>query len=174
MPNVRAWSTYPPLVSLANLLGVRPLALASLIDFESGWRPGAHNALSSARGLLQFTDATARALGYLHAMDLVTQNATIDAQLSGPVFEYLNHFFPFPTDQSLFMAVFYPDARKWPTSRAFPLSVQLANPGIVTPGDYIARVYRRGGINPASPVILALAVLGALGLYYLNTRGIFA
>jgi soluble lytic murein transglycosylase-like protein len=43
---------------IANRLGVSYNDLLRLIEFESGFKPDAKNPYSSARGLIQFTDAT--------------------------------------------------------------------------------------------------------------------
>lgn len=142
------------LFDVSQALPVEPRKLAALIDFESRWNPRAKNPLSSARGLLQFMRSTAGDLLSVHdvdhdgdrdSVDLILQYPTVEAQLRGPVLEYLARYAPFPTDQSLFMAVFYPAARRWPLDRPFPEKVQAANPGIETVGDYVNHVWRRVG-----------------------------
>lgn len=125
---------------VATALNIFPSWLNSLITFESGWKPDARNPYSGARGLIQFTNTTAKTLGYADADDLYNQNPTDTAQLLGPVLKYLNQFKPFPTEQSLYMAVFYPAARTWPPETVFPDSVQKLNPGIVTVNDYVSKV----------------------------------
>lgn len=64
-------------------------------------------------------------------------------QLRGPVLTYLSPYMPFPSEQSLYLAVFYPAARDWAIGRAFPQNVRDENPGIVTVSDYVtkARAY---------------------------------
>ena len=130
----------PDLDTLAGYLGVPSTWLDRLITFESGFNPQAKNPISGARGLIQFTDTTARNMGFTSALDLVTRYPDISSQLRGPVRDYLTPFKPFPTAQSLYMAVFYPAARKWPLEALFPLEVQKDNPGINTVGDYVSRV----------------------------------
>lgn len=120
-----------------NLSNLNPAWLWSLIKFESKADPAARNKITGARGLIQFLHRTARSLGFKDADDLVKKNPTFDKQLSGPVFKYLSQFKPFPTKQSLYMSVFYPAARSWKPSKAFPPDVQKANPGIKTVQDYI-------------------------------------
>lgn len=140
---------------VARELGVNPENLNALIAFESGWDPKAKNPRSSARGLLQFVDSTARNLGYRDSLDLVQKHPTAESQLLGPVRAYLKKFGPFPTKQSLYMAVFYPKARFWDPTKPFPKSVQNANPGIKTPLDYVKYVERK---------ISTPAMIGGVGL----------
>ena len=113
--------------------------LYRLINFESAWNPSAKNTRSGARGLIQFTNATAQKMGFSSADDLVKKNPTITDQLV-LVQKYLSPFAPFPTAQSLYMSVFYPAARTWYSGMQFPATVRQANPGINSPGDYVAFV----------------------------------
>lgn len=128
------------LSDISTSLGVNVDDLYSLINFESKWNYNVKNPRSSARGLLQFTDSTAKSLGYKDSLDLVTQNNSVESQLYFPVLQYLSQYKPFPTKQSLYMSVFYPAARKWPVNKEFPISVQNANPGIKTVKDYLDKV----------------------------------
>lgn len=122
-----------------------PVALHNLISFETAdtFDPSIKNPYSSARGLIQFTDATARGMGYADSAALVASYPTFSAQLNGPVIKYLSQYMPFESRQALYMAVFYPAARNWPESRPFPENVQKSNPGIETVSDYISLVERR-------------------------------
>jgi hypothetical protein len=165
---------------VAARLGVAVDQLAALIDFETAgtWDPAKSNPYSSARGLLQFLDGTARDLGYEDAEDLVRRHPTVESQLRGPVLAYLSKWAPFATDVALAMSVFYPAFRGALETQEFPEHVQAANPGIVTVGDYVGRLRTRlaavrrvlgavaGFVAPAAPALLlgALAVLGALAL----------
>jgi len=134
------------LVDTAHGLKVTdPQWLASLIQFESGSNPLAQNPFSSARGLIQFMNSTARSLGYKSANDLVDKYPDFDSQLSNPVKTYLSQYSPFPTEQSLYMSVFYPAARTWDPNRVFPPAVLAVNPGITTVQSYIDKVRRIGG-----------------------------
>lgn len=126
------------LQNLASILGVSRDDLFSLINFESaGWNPLARNKLSGARGLLQFTNSTARGMGYASADDLVAKHPSIESQLEGPVYNYLKQFIPFTGKQSLYMAVFYPKYRNVHPLTHFPDKVKSLNPGIFTAQDYI-------------------------------------
>lgn len=72
---------------------------------------------------------------------LVTKYPTRISQLKGPVHDYLKKWAPYSgTEQNLYMAVFYPDARYWSPFKQFSSDVQHDNPGIKTPADYIKKV----------------------------------
>lgn len=133
------------LLDVAAALRVNPRTLAAEIQFESRWNPRIKNPGSSARGLIQFMDATARDMGFAGSLDLVLKYPTVPLQLAGPVLRYLKHWAPFPTDQSLFMAVFYPAYRNASPDTEFPERVQAANPGIEKVSDYVDFVWSRVG-----------------------------
>lgn len=154
----KAVSVTEVLKDISAKLGTDPGWLSRLIEFESGWNPQAKNPRSSARGLLQFTDATARNLGYADSQDLVNQNPTIIDQLKGPVYNYLKMYAPLDSDSKLFMAVFYPRGMNWSLDREFPDYVQKNNPGIVTVRDYIRKVYRQP--DPWGITIAVIAIAG--------------
>ena len=138
-------SSYAAVLTVSSWLNIPPSTLAALIDFETAgtWRPDIQNPNSSATGLLQFIDATARQLGYASAADLVRNNPTVSGQLKGPVYKYLSRFSPFKSLQSLAMSVFYPAYRSASLDTVFPRSVRAVNPGIHTVGDYVKRVADR-------------------------------
>lgn len=133
---------------VAKELEVKPEWLYNLINFESRWNPKAKNPVSSARGLIQFMDSSAKELGYSGSQDLIDKNPTVEQQLAGPVFQYLKKYSPFPTEQSLYMAVFYPKARSWDLTDPFPSRVTKVNPGIYVVGDYVNKVRDRAGQPP--------------------------
>jgi hypothetical protein len=148
---------------VAQSLGIYPAWLNSLITFESAWKPDARNPYSGARGLIQFTNTTARALGYASADDLYNQNPTDTAQLLGPVLKYLSPMKPFPTEQSLYMAVFYPAARNWDPATEFSPAIQAVNPGIKTVADYVNKVRHapiiKTAVDMAGIVLIAASAL---------------
>jgi len=158
------------LEDIARKLGSTPRRLALLINFESSWNPTIKNPRSSARGLIQFMDKTAKRMGYRGSLDLVQQHPTIQSQLRGPVYDYLRPMAPFPTDQSLFMAVFYPKARTWLPGRQFPENVKRVNPGIKTPADYVRKVYIRSGLTYAPPALF-LILAGSLLYFTFKRKG---
>ena len=154
------------LSEVAKALEVDVLDLFNLINFESSWNPQAENPLSSAKGLLQFTDSTAQWLGYKNSLDLITKNKTIESQLYFPVLQYLTKYKPFQTKQSLYMSVFYPAARYWLPTKHFPDSVKKVNPGITTVQSYIDKVDKTKKKIPFEIISLI-----AIGLYLLMMKG---
>lgn len=111
---------------------------------------------------------TARDLGYKDENDLIHKHPTIKSQLETPVYNYLKIYKPFFGDQSLFMSVFYPKARYWPFFFRFPKRVRRDNPGIVTVGDYMKKVYRRSKLTYIPPLLILIGITGAI--YYYTRR----
>lgn len=130
-------------LKVAKSLEVNPDWLYNLIDFESGFNPKAKNPYSSAKGLIQFTDATAQSLGYTNSQELIDKNPDISSQLLFPVLQYLLRYKPFPTEQSLYLAVFYPKYRYSDPGTEFPDSIKAVNPGINSVQDYINLVKKK-------------------------------
>lgn len=126
-------------LEVASDLGVSYEDLYDLINFESGFDPKAKNPYSSARGLIQFLDKTARGLGFDDSLHLVESHPTIVEQMQ-IVYEYLSNYYPFNSRQALFMAVFYPDYRYSDPDTVFPDDILSKNPGIVTIQDYMDKV----------------------------------
>jgi len=142
--------------AIAMQLQVDTDDLFKLIKFESKWNPQAKNPFSSARGLIQFTDSTARALGFENSLDLVNKNPTISDQL--PIVKrYLDQFKPFANKQELYLSVFYPKWRKFKPSTPFPASVIRVNPGINVIADYVNKVE---GIAGNALATIAMIVTG--------------
>lgn len=151
---------------VADKIGVPKKKLWGLIQFESSWNPSAKNPYSSARGLIQFVNKTARGMGYRSSYDLVLKNPTIEDQLYDPVLKYFMQYIPYKNDQSLFMAVFYPKARFWPELKEFPAWVLKVNKGIRTPLDYMNYVYKKLNWHYIPRfIILGVAVLSTFYLY---------
>jgi len=162
---------------VAAKLGVPPDWVAAVINFETAgtWDPKAKNPNSSAMGLIQFIDSTAKGLGYTSAFDLVNKHPTIESQLRGPVLKYfLQHGPRFASKQELWLSVFLPrykrasldtviysdDAKKQERFRR-------ANPGIITVGDYYHKLEKmfnqgRAKIGPA----IAILAIGFLALRF--------
>lgn len=165
------------LKEVAAALQVNAPSLLNLIRFETAgtFDPKIKNPTSSARGLIQFMDLTAKGLGYPDSLSLVNENPTFEKQMRGPVTQFLKarlkNYAPPHDDQRLFMAVFYPAYMSVPVNKAFPDSVQRANPGIKTPGDYISKLYAKAGLKRkvkdggVALGLLALLTAGALILY---------
>lgn len=137
------------ILEIAGLLNVPAAWLDGLIAFETGgsYDPLAKNPTSSARGLIQVIDSTAQSLFGVNADTLVGMYPDFDSQMDNVVYPYLKRYMPFPTKQSLYMAVFYPRFRSVPPDTVFPESVQRANPGITTVSDYVDFVDRRVAVS---------------------------
>lgn len=171
-----------------------PSWLDSLVMFESGWNARAYNATSGATGLLQWIPRTMKAFGFLPA-DLaaripssgalssslkqevrdafLARYPTVEAQMAGPVKAYLAKYAPYPTEQSLYMAIFYPAFRSVSPSTAFPDSVRAQNPGIDTVADYVRKVKRIAVVKEAAPAMIGLSgavMVGALSYFLLRSR----
>lgn len=151
--------------SVAASLGVKAKALYNLIYFESRFNPLARNTRTGARGLIQFMHSTAQGMGFKSADDLVSKYPDIESQLRGPVLSYLSKYKPFPSDQSLYMAVFYPVYRFVPQDTAFPDTVTKQNPGIRTVRDYVDLVERR-----KFSAFYLLIPISAIALMYVLTN----
>jgi hypothetical protein len=147
----------------AQKIGIPARWLFGLVRAESGWNPQAKNPRSTARGLIQWIDSTARGLGYRDSLDLVTRHPTRESQLAGPVVAYLSKFRPIRSAEELAAANFYP-AYRGKLDAALPAAVQRANPGIKTLRDYYTRHLARH-IPPAVPGLL-LAVLAGGALFF--------
>ena len=145
-------------------LGVSPQNLFLLIQHESRWNPRAMNPKSSAKGLIQFVDKTARNMGYSSSYDLISRHPTILQQLDDVEY-YLRTFAPFPTLQSLCMAVFYPAARAWVPTRQFPDSVRAVNPGINSPADYVSQVQSAGAASAIATIFPLIVIAGIIFLF---------
>jgi len=141
--------------------------LYNLINFETAgtFSPVIKNPNSSARGLIQFLDSTARNLGFSSSLDLVTKYPSFESQIWGPVVQYLKPFAPFPTEQSLYMAVFRPANRNSSLDTLFPEAVRKANPGINTVGDYVSKINRQKGALKAGGEVLGTLLLTGAALY---------
>lgn len=166
-----------------------PAWLDALINFESRWNPAAYNKVSGATGLIQFMPRTMKDLKLIPAdisaripnsgtvPEEIKQEARraflarypdVASQMTGPVKQYLARYAPYPTEQSLYMAVFYPAYRNVPPTTAFNAAVRAQNPGIDTVQHYVDYVRKRaGGITPAAGAGLAAVAAGAVGMMLL-------
>lgn len=160
---------------IADRLGVPDTWLDALINFETAgtYDPHIKNPHSSARGLVQITDARAREIGYADSLDAVTKNADFDSQMENVVYPTLKQYYPYANKQEFMMSIFYPAYRHVPPDTQFPPHVQAVNPGISTVQDYMDFVNRRIveanlRIRKLAPALL-IAVMGA-GLVWLYLR----
>lgn len=160
------------IADVAAKLGTPADLLDSLIRFESGYDPQAKNKLSSARGLIQIIDSSARELGFLNSADAVAQFPDFESQMYHVVYPYLRRkksLGPLDTEQRLYMAVFYPAYMNVPLDTLFPASVQKVNPGISTPRDYINYVRRKIGVAALASKSIPVLIV-ALGTGWIVWR----
>ncbi len=162
-------SLFPALNAAAAALGMNPAWLQNVITLESGWDPQAMNASSGAVGLIQFMPRTLKGMGLLSASvaalvpatgavpseakdavadDFFSKYPTAESQLAGPVVQYLKQYKPYPTEQSTYLAVFYPAYRFVSPDTAFPAAVQAQNPGIDTVQSYVDLVKKKPKSRP--------------------------
>lgn len=159
----------------ARAIGTNPAWLDALINFETGgtYDPQIANPRSSARGLIQLINASARDLGFADSTAAVTEYSDFESQMFNVVVPYFDlkarqeKIGSYGTKQALYMAVFYPAYWDKPANMPFPESVQQNNPGIRTPQDYIDFVDRRIktetlAINPWMPALVKIAGAGLL------------
>jgi len=165
-----------------------PQWLLDLVSFETGgtFNPQIKNPYSSARGLIQFIDSTARGLGYNDSLHLVSKFPTVQAQLAGPVTDYLRPYGPYNSAGELFLSVFYPAARNYSIDTTFEdifkdrydatwrtkyIAFRDANPRITTPRDYINLVQGHSKYNIESFFpYLVVALAGMLGYFIIQHR----
>lgn len=157
--------------------------LFNVISLESAWRADAYNP-SGAVGLIQFMPATLKGMGLLSPSvssmiptdgpvpegvkrlvktEFLAKYPDAIAQLNGPVRQYFKPMKPFPTEQSVYMAVFYPKFRSASLTQTFPANVQAQNPGIDTVGDYVALVQKKALTAKVIKKGIPLAGIALLG-----------
>jgi hypothetical protein len=153
--------------------GWDPLALMAVMDFETGgtFSPSVRNPGSSATGLIQFMDATARELGTTTAalarMSHVQQLAYVERYLQ----KRQRERGPLRGLGDLYMAVFWPAAvgkpdstvlfRKGSATYSANRGLDTNGDGVITRGEAVARVAGRlkgGGSGSVSPPILTAAM----------------
>lgn len=168
---------------VAEKLGVPTDWLTAVINFETAgtWNPRIKNPLSSGRGLIQFMDATSRALGYRDSLDLVAKHPTIQSQLRGPVLKYFQQWKePAKDKQDFYFRVFLPEMRKAPLDTVIyagqpvkQAAFRKANPGIETVGDYYRKLESRFAkfqetAKKGGGIVVALAIIGLFLGRFLN------
>lgn len=174
------------IADVASQLNTNPVWLDALINFETAgtYSPTIKNPNSSARGLIQVIDSTARSdFGVSDSLELVTHYPTFESQMYNVVLPYLKKYAPYPSKQSLYMAVFYPAYRSVSPSKPFPERVQKANTYTVngktitidTPQKYIdfvdSRIKKETMHFPFLAVPAGMLILaGTIGLYLWTKR----
>lgn len=183
-------STYDNALSqAAGALGMNPEWLYKVIQLESAWNPAAYNK-SGAVGLIQFMPATLKDYHLLSPAlaakippgsspvvpesvkqevkkEFLAKYPDAISQLLGPVITYFKRYKSYPTEQSVYLTVLYPSYRDASLDTVFSPSVQAANPGIRTVGDYVNKVNQQVVLAKfKGPVLGGLAVLTLAGVAY--------
>ena len=160
---------------VAAKVGTDPTLLQMLIKFESGYSPTVKNKDpdSTARGLIQITDAAARDIGFDSSLDAVMKFSDFTTQMYHVVLPYLQmrvrQYGPVKTEQQLYMSVFLPTYMNVPITKPFPADISKKNFGLKTPLDYINYVRKVAGVAllsaQNSTVVLILIGVGILAWY---------
>jgi hypothetical protein len=127
----------------AQRLGIQVDWLLAVIQNESGGDPKIKNPKSSARGLIQFMDSTARGMGYNSSQDLVNRFPSFESQVEGPVVAYYRSYGPWASRDEFLGTAFYPAYRRGKLDVVLPADVRAANPGYNTLRDYARKVWAR-------------------------------
>jgi hypothetical protein len=172
---------------VARKVGARPSLLDALINFETA---GTYDPLienphpdSTAIGLIQINDPTAKDLFGMSAKALVSRYPDFDSQMDNVVLPYLeqrkrvyNADAPLFSKYTLYMAVFYPAYMNRDPDTEFPPNVQAVNPGIKTPADYARFVDARVKeaallvLKPLPMMIVGGTVIIGLTIWYVSRR----
>ena len=140
-----------------------PAWLEKLIKFESKFNPSASNPYSSAKGLIQVMDSTARnVFSESSSLALIQKYPSFDSQMDNVVYPYLKQWKPYNTAQSLYMAVFYPQARFVDPSTTF-MSLYQKYGGANWSNAYIAFTKSNGAIKKVSDYVAMVE-----GTYYIK------
>lgn len=180
-------ASYEPILQkVADELGMKKDHLYKVIMMESSWNFDAYNP-SGAIGLIQFMPQTLKGMRLLSPSlssqipangavpeivkqlvkkEFLAKYPDAPSQLLGPVKAYFNMYKPFDTEQSVYMAVFYPAYRKSELTTTFSDTIRAQNPGIDTVGDYVNRVnkiaLKKQVVQKGGP-LLGLAALAIVG-----------
>ena len=182
--------------STASLLCMDRTWLKNVILLESSWNPAAYNK-SGAVGLIQFMPATLKDFKIISPAlaakipsgpspivpedvkqavrnEFMAKYPDTVSQLFGPVTTYFKRYRTYPTEQSVYLTVLYPAYRNASLDTAFNATVQRANPGIKTVGDYVALVQSKAKtkdiIAKATKPLSLLALGGAALLGYFSLK----
>lgn len=166
---------------IADRLGVPFEWLYNIIKLESNFNPQAKNKKSSARGLIQVIDDTARGMFHVSgSAELIGKYPDFSSQMDNVVFPYFNYYMPaggYQNEAQFYITVFYPAYRNKPLDTLLPAEVRKVNP-VTTVGDYVALVrgsapasginYSPEGTfeNPRIPTLILLVGVG-IAAYYL-------
>ena len=172
---------------VALKVGARPSLLDAVINFETAgtYDPLIKNPRSdtTAVGLIQINDPTARDLFGMSAGELVRKYPDFNSQMDNVVLPYLqqrkkvyNGGAPLFSKNDLYMSIFYPGYMNKDPDTPFPDSVQKVNPGIKTPADYARFVDERIKqasllvLKPLPMIIVGGTIIVGLTMWYASRR----
>jgi hypothetical protein len=191
-------SEYMPVIeAVAKNLGMQREWLYNVIMLESAFNPAAYNK-SGAVGLIQFMPSTLKDYRLLSPIlaakippgsmpnvpesvkqevrkEFLAKYPDVISQLQGPVTTYFKRYRSYPTEQSVYMTVFYPAYRDAAMSQPFSAKIQIQNPGIKTVGDYVAYAQARSRNiafveKTKTPLtLLAISALGLIGYFSMRS-----
>lgn len=159
--NIDTNDVYSQVELLAEKLDINPIHLMILINFETGgtFDPQIKSPVSSAQGLIQVVDGTARGLvdrdgnEIKNTKDLIRIYPTIHAQLEvpneknkfgGPIFQYFSKLKPKKNDlYDLIACNFYPYARN-KEGYKFKHGIRKVNGGIKSVDEYVEMAIKKG------------------------------
>lgn len=150
-------------VTAADAVKADPGYLADLINYETAgtWSPSIRNPKSTATGLIQFLESTAKRLGTttdaLAAMTAVQQMTYVQAYLEAVAKTYG----PLSAESDLYMAVFYPAAIGQGLDYSFGSSVTAVNASS-TVRDYVEAVRSRSKLGALKTTATRLPVFAGL------------
>jgi hypothetical protein len=173
--------------AVAASLKMNPVWLSNVIMLESSWDPKAYNK-SGAVGLIQFMPKTLKDFGLVSVQlaskipngktpvpedvkqqvrqEFLAKYPDVISQLEGPVKTYFARYVGYPTEQSVYLTVFYPAYRNASLDTVFDADIQKQNPGIKKVSDYVALVQsraNRNGLIAMAKKPLSLLTIAALG-----------
>lgn len=172
---------------IAYAVGARPSLLDALINFETA---GTYDPLienpnrdSTAIGLIQINDPTAKDLFGMSAKALVSRYPDFNSQMDNVVLPYLqqrkkvyNAGAPLFSRYDLYMAVFYPAYMNKDPDTPFPENVKKMNPGINSPADYARFVDQRIKqdtlliLKPLPMIIVGGTIIIGVTIWYVSRR----
>lgn len=139
------------LKEVAQELKVKPEWIYSLVNFESKWNPKAQSKVSSAKGLMQWTNIGAKSKGlekykFESSADLIERYPTRIAQIKYPLKDYFKQYMPFNSEFELYVVTLAPAYKRWSLLKPLPEKFVKVNPGIKTPLHYVNKIRKANNL----------------------------
>lgn len=173
---------------VASQLGIQKQWLINQIYLESGFNPLIKNPVSSARGLVQFMDATAKGMGYSGgSAEIIQKFPDIVSQLKTPVLNYYRKMMPFEDEIAFYGSTFYPAWRhEGSRDKVFSALIQAKNGGIKSVRQYadfvkahaqkkMDAIKKKNSPNPIiipkkTASMIPFAFITAIGVYFWSKK----